>query len=563
MMEVTIQLRKDGNLGAHSQDEILRCVQDEYVNRYLAQLGIAATPANKSQVMRYRPLDDMEVHGIWPEDSTAAIADAVKIAPPLRHRMYDDADGKPIDKSIYSYLYGDADDIAVEPPEVPGRTIFPIDLSEPVETPAARGPAGKVAREIMDELEREKQAALARAKQRANPGSTGAGAHATVGGGKVDSDLRQRYKQELDLLKSKFIFPFACERPVKEGSKITELQPWSPEGPLDMELQGDRSGEVCHPVAVELEQIQKILKSWVQNQLPLELLSSRGREDPKFLNELRDRLWASDICQLTGLLAHLLYWNVFGHCRRPDQVRLGHKALQGIVAKAHERWVELERKHKVNSLGINLGMPCVLLVLKYGVERCFESQYPNIFSETGGDFFLRQGLVYRINTLVMRLFDPDNTYARFARLDGTNAGMAICRKLDLLASAESQNRTKSKRLQGRVNRATPLCRAALQAGQEKGGGIGTDGPETRRLLHRSELGGCAPLANVVVPPEEPRWRTALLTAAMHRVGMKAEPKVPVSVGSSARMSSTLGPMSARSRATAKSQTGMSGAMSAR
>lgn len=38
-MEVVIQLKEGANLAAHSQDEILRAVQDEYFNRYLFQLG--------------------------------------------------------------------------------------------------------------------------------------------------------------------------------------------------------------------------------------------------------------------------------------------------------------------------------------------------------------------------------------------------------------------------------------------------------------------------------------------------------------------------------------------
>ena len=58
--------------------------QDEYFNRYLFQLGVAPTAANKvrkgfsthhvvsldplvakAQMMKFKPLDDCEVHGVW------------------------------------------------------------------------------------------------------------------------------------------------------------------------------------------------------------------------------------------------------------------------------------------------------------------------------------------------------------------------------------------------------------------------------------------------------------------------------------------------------------------
>ena len=58
--------------------------QDEYFNRYLHQLGVAPTAANKvrkgfsthhvvsldplvakAQMMKFKPLDDCEVHGVW------------------------------------------------------------------------------------------------------------------------------------------------------------------------------------------------------------------------------------------------------------------------------------------------------------------------------------------------------------------------------------------------------------------------------------------------------------------------------------------------------------------
>ncbi|CAE7787999.1 CYC1, partial [Symbiodinium sp. CCMP2456] len=102
-----------------SQQDILNAVQDEYFNRYLDQLGIAPTAANKAQMLKFRPMDDCEVHSMWADDTSSGLASALRIAPPLRHRVgYEDEE--PLDRAIIAHLYGEADDIPVEPPNVPG-----------------------------------------------------------------------------------------------------------------------------------------------------------------------------------------------------------------------------------------------------------------------------------------------------------------------------------------------------------------------------------------------------------------------------------------------------------
>jgi len=515
-MEVVIPLKSGANLSGHSQQDILNAVQDEYFNRYLDRLGIAPTPANKAQMLKFRPMDDCEVHSMWADDTSSGLAAALRIAPPLRHRVgYEDEE--PLDRAIIAHLYGEADDIPVEPPNVPGRTIFPVDLSKMFE-PEKRQKADVT----LAEVRKHKAEYEERVRRRATA-VTGAG-HAAAHGKSLDSDQQQSFKQELESLKGKYILPFACDRPLQEGSRRTQIVPWPPHGPLDMKLQGEQAELVSEPLSIEIEQIQVQMKSWVQNQLPLELLSSSGRKEPQFLEDLRGALWETEVCHLIGVLAHLLYWLTFSCCRRPEQPRLSEFALQGLVTTAHESWVKLERRHKSSKLGASLAMPCVLLTLKYGIEVCFESQYPSLFGEQHGEWFMRQDLIERINTLLMRLFDPDGTYARFGRLDATEKSFALYRKIELMSSVSSPNRSRAKQLQGRMNRATPLVRAALQAGQDGEGGVGTEHPKTRSLLVNSESGGSAPLASVVAPPADQRYREKLLKAANSRLG--ATEKLP-------------------------------------
>ncbi|CAE8600346.1 unnamed protein product [Polarella glacialis] len=546
--EVTVQLRPQAGLGGVSQEEIFRAVQDEYVSRYLDHLGIASTPANKAAVMKFKPLDDCEVHGIWAEDSTAGVADAIKIAPPLRQRFpaaWEGDDFGPVDKVLVSHLYGVSTQIPVQPPPWP---LPRLNQAEPAKGAKAvskfsscvdedkmvagewKAKVGHGASELAEELERTRLALSGpgRPPGGGHPGGNRGHAANALGGGAaagatgLDSDRRERFCQELELLKSKFILPFACERPVKEGSQRTMLCPWPAKGPLDIELPSSKAEVMLEALTIEMEQIRRNTQSWVQDQLPLELLSTRGRHEPRLLEKLRLSLCGPEMIQLTGLLSHLLYWLAFSCCRGSGLPRLAPSALQGLVSAAHELWVSLERKQRDTQLGVCLAMPCVLLTLKRGMERCFESQYPGLFGASSGDWAHRQALVDRINTLLMRLFDPDCIYAKFGRLDAgldapkkPNNAIALTRQLDLLAAAEGNSKTK--RLHGRSNRATPLVRAALQAGLTGGGGAGTNNPKTRNLLERSDLGGAAPLASVVVAPEEHRWRSCLLQAAIDRL----------------------------------------------
>lgn len=66
--------------------------------------------------------------------------------------------------------------------------------------------------------------------------------------------------------------------------------------------------------------------------------------------------------------------------------------------------------------------------LKYGIEVCFESQFPSLFGEKTGEWCMRQALIERINTLLMRLYDPDGRYARFGRLDATENPFGLDKK---------------------------------------------------------------------------------------------------------------------------------------
>merc|ERR1719428_2342512 len=115
------------------------------------------------------------------------------------------------------------------------------------------------------------------------------------------------------------------------------------------------------------------------------------------------------------------------------------------------------------------------------------------------DSGLQQKIAERINVLFMRLFDPDNTYARFGIFDGTGKAIMLSRKLGLMLSSQGSS---AARLHKRQHRATNLVRTLLEPGdgQTRAGGGALPGVGAR-------------------PPEDEARRVLLFQAAVDRLGL--------------------------------------------
>jgi len=297
--------------------------------------------------------------------------------------------------------------------------------------------------------------------------------------------------------------------------------PWPAEGPLDLQVPDKHCGEAREPISTRLEQVRSSAAKWVNERLPLELLAG-PRRDEQTLATVRAALLQPKVAKLMGLLAHLAYWLILGPCRQ-EADRLPEHALRSLFSAVEEGWSSFEGRYRDSPIGVSLVLPCLMLTLKCGVERCFEAQYRGIMAEAQ----LRQQLIDRINGLFMRLFDPDCVYAGFGRFTGSRKALGLSRKLDLMASALGHNGVK--RLHGRSHRATPLVQAMLGAAfAEEGGPSAASDAHTRAMLQRSGRGG-APRADSVpgLPDDGGSWRQSLLSAAMDRLALPADGSIPV------------------------------------
>lgn len=522
MYEVTIPLRpvKDNELGA--PEDYFRIIREEYASRYLEMLNIASTPANKADFMRYRMMDDCDMMGIWPDLRTSVLADAVRIVPPLRQRIGDLADMDEIDKRKMRQWYGQADPILVRQPGLEGVSfgIMKLDADDEEGNCAAVG-SGAVPEATKAEIATQQitkgEPGLVSEFEQFRIG--GAEKFAEVGKGlrtassRNDAERRERQKEELVSLKAKFILPFACERPAKEGglsgpSRDSEIMVWPMNGPLLIDAPQEMWEEVLQPIRIPLEDVQKNTSKWVEENAPLEYLTSR--KDEKLWAEVKATLQHSDVARLIGLLAHLLHWVALMPLRK-EGPHLSESALQSLFVAIHESWSQFEKKYRDSKTGVSFVLPCLMLTIKRGIERCFESSYSMLMS----DEMLQQQVIDRINTLLMRLFDPDGMYARFGKFDGEGKAIWLSKKLDVMMASQGSNHVK--RLHGRMHRATPLVRAVLGlTGTEGCRGTVTD-TKTRRMMLHSDHGGVGASGSVVNYPQDKDRHSALLKAAIDRL----------------------------------------------
>lgn len=541
MYEVTIPLRPVGENEVGLAEDYFKIIQDEYASRYLELLNIASTPANRANFIRYRFMDDCEIQGIWPDLRTSALADAIRIVPPLRQRIGDLAEIDEADRGMWAQWYGQADPINVKPPDIAGVGTAGgiLDLENEDLEQATAGAGGGVGNRTAaaaaagggaggaggadglplqaahsgPSIRAELAAELERVKQAGDKGLHGADLIKRHGGNaKLDEERRERLKEELSTLKAKYILPFACERPAKESGRKSELVVWPMEGSLEVRnIPLDLHDEIFQPVRITLEDVRKNTIKFVDESMPLELLTSR--KEPEIFGEVRVTLRDPDVARLTGLLAHLLHWVAIMPLRKAGP-QLSESAMQSLFVAIHELWSQFEKYCRDSKLGVSFVLPCLMLTLKRGIERCFELSYPQMMANE----VLRQQVVDRINTLLMRLFDPDGVYARFGKFDGSGKAILLSKRLDTMLA--SQGNTHVKRLCGRMHRSTPLVRAVLGSSVAAGGGKGfVADSKTRVMMLQSDLGGTVPTGSVVEPPRDKDRQCALLRAAMKRLGV--------------------------------------------
>ena len=115
----------------------------------------------------------------------------------------------------------------------------------------------------------------------------------------------------------------------------------------------------------------------------------------------------NDIHKLIGLVAHLAYWNVFGHFN-PMPLDLYHR--KQLFISITQIKMGLESQHNKNRLFTVFMAPLFILAIRMEVELIFKNAYPKFFEIESHDKIAMK----LINDLITQLIDPNLYYSRFS-----------------------------------------------------------------------------------------------------------------------------------------------------
>jgi len=513
--EITIPLAQVQQNEVGQRGDYFKIVHDNYTAQYLQNLGVEPTEKHRKAVARFAPLEQCEIEATWEDSSVvarnlrimqapigkSASSSALPAAAPSVARAARLAaatapaaggggnEAGPLEPGGGRWRYASA-----VPPHVPDAAEIARALGQGAGAQGGLSPQGNKSQaleqmqmadisasegcngDLVEELERMRR-------------------HARGDDSRSDADpvliqWGEEGMRELESLKRKFVLPFAAERPVK-GSTGTAIMPWqSPEyrARVNIEVPPDHVADVSEPITMTLEQIMDHAVEYVENSMPLELLTTR--RDPLLFAAVRERLCSPEATRLTGLLAHLLYWTVFGHLRPPDR-RLPQPSQQSLVLTLQELWSRHSdpgrpskggRKGDLlardSPTGVCFVLPVFILALKRGVENVFHTQYAKAFGDVNDGAALAAALVDQLNVLVMNIFDPDCVYASFGALDGSADAIRLWRKLGVLQM--KLGLTPATKMLGREFRTTPMMLLLMN-----GDGGAPENPKTRKLLQKS------------------------------------------------------------------------------
>lgn len=487
-MEIHVPLQPTAHYKAGSKPEFDKAIREAYAMQYLEALGIEPTDDRKRSVTRGAPLGACAIEAVW-EDPNAKTGSNLRILQPLHsrgsaptsdqsakaHRVMQAGEGLPANIWRPFPQMPPMPSIGPAPAKAAANAVEPFQEEFLIASEALdeKYDAMSFNAKLVEELEKVRRQASGNEKRDEDTTS----GHVQWG---------EEGMKQLEVLKQKFILPFAIERPTRRkpnGERATSWLPWqSPDLQSGLiEVPPHMLELLSRPPQMTLPDILTETIDHVKRGLPLELLTARS--DPALFAAIRESLSSSEATRLIGLLSHLLYWSAFSHLHKP-QDRLPQKTRQSLVLTLQAVWSGLieptKRKvmrHGTDSVACFI-IPAYMLAMKKGVEEVFNSQYPAVFKDLDEGPRLTLALIDQLNVLMMNVFDPDCAFASFGFLDSTAEAQRLWRKLSL--SLSKLGLTPAGRIIGKGARTTPMVTLLMNADAN-----GPAAAETRMLLRKS------------------------------------------------------------------------------
>lgn len=453
--EITIPLQSVAESEVGLPEDYYKMILEEYSNRYLASLGVTPTPQSKAMVVKNMPLKECEIQASWASRSSA-VADSLTILPPSSKKKLDNPAekyGKEGNRQIELY--------DVRPPQK--------EYYKKAEEPSREEGLKKMERNLVEQdqrLSKDADINLTREFEEQKKKRAFEAQGSRKAEGSEDAELKQDQEKEVANLQ-RFLIPFACVE-----AKTGQLRSWrDPTFQMRLDVPGKEARrDVLLPIQILVGDLQQENDRYIKR-LPLQMLTTVDLSDRKMRSRkqvILESLENPRQVRMMGLLAHFLYWTIFGHLHPSKALPEQHK--MALFTAIHTVWSEIEEM-KHTPWGVSFGLPLHLLLLKRGVLYAFTHQYQSLFK----DEQVLRGLIDRINVCFMRLLDPENQYSRLGVFDVTSEGIRLRRQLALVEA--SQGWTPSQQTVATLHRCTTLTSSLYKEGAED--------PQTRRLLRKN------------------------------------------------------------------------------
>mmetsp|Transcript_20757 Transcript_20757/g.37779 ORF Transcript_20757/g.37779 Transcript_20757/m.37779 type:complete len:772 (+) Transcript_20757:132-2447(+) len=486
---------------AQSKEDLLDAVRSSYVTQYLEALSVDPTdPKNRRMVSRFAPLQVCKIDATWGDFNNSITASALRIVPPARpdgeestvaaetapgsqqpQQRKAAAAARAASRSKAWIEHAEMMDVTtplIQEAEVSHVSIHQEEDERPEHLPEAvaeeiwkmritgerkDGSDGDIPVRLTEELDRMRAAQRSVPLMRPSDGQWRS----------ADDGRETLLSLELTELKKKFILPFAALRPPQEVPPAVQaqqrwLQPLAAEELIPWQLLQPESAplyvapewvqEASAPITVVEDDTNELMNRYVEERLPLHLMTSH--RESNLLAAIGEAVDHPQAARFTGLFAHLVYWEVLGHCRGPRKM-LPESARKSLLHSIYQLWASLttlqrEWMHSSSQCVSGLILPILVLVMKTCIEERFVAQYGKLFCDNGR----RRHLVEQINVLFLRHFDPDCTLPVFPYLDRDAQASALWRKYERLLASGGMGR--SVRSKQRVRQTTPVTKAILQ-----------------------------------------------------------------------------------------------------
>lgn len=138
----------------------------------------------------------------------------------------------------------------------------------------------------------------------------------------------------------------------------------------------------------------------------------------KTITRARKELQQLNTSKLIGLVAHLAYWNVFGHlnCLPLDSYHMKQMFISISTIRN-----QLDLKFMDKKFYHVFLMPMMVLAIRIQIEQIFKNAYPNFFS-----IEIHEKIAMKlINDLITKLIDPNIYYSRFSFFESGRDAIAI------------------------------------------------------------------------------------------------------------------------------------------